>query len=119
MGILSGLMGNASVVSNEKLEKDYEKILTKNEKIEAGFKVIRDMFVFTNKRHISLKILIYDGMGFWLCIRRFSKGKLAWWPQNIEQAKNISAKELQIIFYQGNPLFYKLPKDFSPVTKPP
>tara|TARA_B100001059_G_C17641356_1_gene479589 strand:+ start:454 stop:813 length:360 start_codon:yes stop_codon:yes gene_type:complete len=77
------------------------------------------VFVFTNKRHISLKILIYDGMGFWLCIRRFSKGKLGWWPQNIEQAKNISSKELQIIFYQGNPLFYKLPKDFSPVTKPP
>ena len=76
------------------------------------------VFVFTNKRHISLKILIYDGMGFWLCTRRFSKGKLAWWPQNIEQAKNISSKELQIIFYQGNPLFYKLPKDFSPVTKP-
>ena len=32
MGILSGLMGNASVVSNEQLQKDYEKILTQNEK---------------------------------------------------------------------------------------
>ena len=51
-------MGNASVVSNEKLEKDYEKILTKNEKIEAGFKVIRDMFVFTNKR-----LLLVDKQG--------------------------------------------------------
>ena len=28
MGILSGLMGNASVVSNEQLQKDYEKIRT-------------------------------------------------------------------------------------------
>jgi len=58
MGILSGLMGNASVVSNEQLQKDYEKILTQNEKIEAGFKVIRDMFVFTNKR-----LLLVDKQG--------------------------------------------------------
>ena len=75
------------------------------------------VFIFTNKRHIALKILVYDGVGFWLCIRRFSKGKLAWWPKNIEQAKAISSKELQIIFYQGNPSLYKLPKDFSPVAK--
>ena len=62
------------------------------------------VFVFTNKRRIALKILVYDGIGFWLCIRRFSKGKLAWWPKNIDQA---------------NPLLYKLPKDFSPINKYP
>ena len=45
MGLLSGLMGNASVVSNEQLEKDYAKLLIKSEKIEAGFKVFRDMFI--------------------------------------------------------------------------
>lgn len=58
MGILSGLMGNASVVDNDQLQKDYEKILIKSEKIEAGFKVIRDMFVFTNKR-----LLLIDKQG--------------------------------------------------------
>lgn len=77
------------------------------------------VFVFTNKRRIALKILIYDGIGFWLCTRRFSKGKLAWWPKSIDEAKAISCKELQIIFYQGNPLLYKLPKDFSPIKKWP
>ena len=58
MGLLSGLLGNASVVSNEVLQKDYEKILIEGEKIEAGFKIIRDMFVFTNKR-----LLLVDKQG--------------------------------------------------------
>ena len=75
------------------------------------------VFVFTNRRHLALKILIYVGIGFWLCIRRFSKGKLAWWPKTVDQAKNITCKELQIIFYQGNPAAYKIPKDFSSVVK--
>lgn len=85
----------------------------KSEPIEGA------IFVFTNKRRISLKILVYDGIGFWLCLRRFSKGKLAWWPKNIDQAKNISSKELQIIFYQGNPMLFKFPNDFSSVMKHP
>ena len=58
MGLLSGLIGNASVVSNETLQKDYDKILIKDENIEAGFKILRDMFVFTNKR-----LLLVDKQG--------------------------------------------------------
>ena len=52
MGLLSGLIGNASVIDNQKLEKEFEKILIKGEKIEAGFKIIRDLFIFSNKRLI-------------------------------------------------------------------
>jgi len=49
MGFLSGLMGNASAVSVEDLEKEYGKLICENEKIVIGFKLIRDMFIFTNK----------------------------------------------------------------------
>tara|TARA_B100000963_G_C22632215_1_gene675548 strand:- start:3486 stop:3866 length:381 start_codon:yes stop_codon:yes gene_type:complete len=52
MGLLSGLLGNASIIDNQKLEKEFEKILIKGEKIEAGFKIIRDLFIFSNKRLI-------------------------------------------------------------------
>jgi hypothetical protein len=56
MGILSGLLGNAGVVSAEKLAADYGKLLTDGETIEVGFVVIRDTFVFTNKRLILVNI---------------------------------------------------------------
>jgi len=54
MGFLSGLLGNASVVSEEQLNKEYANLLTEGENFELGFKIIRDMFVFTNKRLILI-----------------------------------------------------------------
>lgn len=52
MGLLSGLMGNASEISGEKLEKLFNEILADGEHVEKAYKLIRDMFVFTNKRLI-------------------------------------------------------------------
>lgn len=52
MGLFSGLLGNAGAVSQEQLLKDYGKLLIESETIELGFKLIRDTFIFTNKRLI-------------------------------------------------------------------
>lgn len=56
MGLFSGLLGNAGSVSNEQLFKNYGKLLLENETIEMGFKLIRDTFIFTNKRLILIYI---------------------------------------------------------------
>lgn len=52
MGLFSALLGNAGTVSQEDLLKDYGKLLIIGEEIELGFKLIRDVFIFTNKRLI-------------------------------------------------------------------
>ncbi|MBS6500446.1 MAG: PH domain-containing protein [Clostridium sp.] len=52
MGIFNGLMGNASEVNLEALKKEYGKILASTETIEKAYKLVRDMFIFTNKRLI-------------------------------------------------------------------
>ncbi|MGI8313701.1 PH domain-containing protein [Halobacillus mangrovi] len=52
MGFLDGLMGNASKVDIEKLEKQLEEVLIEGEKIQSGYKVLRDSFIFTDKRLI-------------------------------------------------------------------
>ena len=49
MGVLSKLLGNASEIDSQKLEKEFEGILIDGEEINLAFKVIRDLFVFTNK----------------------------------------------------------------------
>ncbi|CCQ11795.1 DUF1696 domain-containing protein [Pseudoalteromonas luteoviolacea B = ATCC 29581] len=54
MGLLSGLMGNASEVDGEELDKLLADTLVSGENVEKAFKVIRDMFVFTNKRLILI-----------------------------------------------------------------
>ncbi|MFZ9815688.1 MAG: PH domain-containing protein [Candidatus Kapaibacteriota bacterium] len=55
MGLLSGLMGNASTVDSAELQKEYQHLLIEGEQIELGFKLIRDMFIFTNKRLILVE----------------------------------------------------------------
>jgi hypothetical protein len=55
MGIFSALLGNAGAVDKESLIKDYGKLLIENETIELGFKLIRDTFIFTNKRLILIE----------------------------------------------------------------
>ncbi|WP_276374181.1 PH domain-containing protein [Chryseolinea sp. H1M3-3] len=52
MGIFSALLGNAGAVSQDELKKDYAKLLLEGEEIELGFKLIRDIFIFTSKRLI-------------------------------------------------------------------
>ncbi|MGB5927554.1 MAG: PH domain-containing protein [Cyclobacteriaceae bacterium] len=52
MGLFSSLMGNAGTVLPEKLDKDFGQLLYDGEQIEIGFKLIRDTFIFTNKRLI-------------------------------------------------------------------
>ncbi|KAF2514203.1 PH domain-containing protein [Flavobacterium foetidum] len=56
MGLFSALMGNAGTVSQDELLKKYGQLLTDNEQIEMGFKLIRDTFIFTNKRLILVDV---------------------------------------------------------------
>ena len=52
MNFFSALLGNASAINPEELQKDYAHLLIEHEVIELGFKLIRDIFVFSNKRLI-------------------------------------------------------------------
>ena len=54
MGLLSGLMGNASEVDNDDLEELLANTLIDGETVQKAYKVIRDMFIFTNKRLIII-----------------------------------------------------------------
>ncbi|WP_405632368.1 PH domain-containing protein [Pseudoalteromonas sp. Ld20] len=54
MGLFSGLMGNASEVDDADLEKVLTNTLVEGEQVEKAYKVVRDMFIFTNKRLILI-----------------------------------------------------------------
>ena len=56
MGLFNKLLGNASEVSVEKLNNKYGRLLTDSEDIELGFKLMRDVFMFTNKRLILIDV---------------------------------------------------------------
>lgn len=54
MGIFDKLLGNAGIVASTDLAQEYGLLLCEGEQIEVGFKVIRDTFIFTNKRLILI-----------------------------------------------------------------
>jgi len=62
------------------------------------------LFVFTNKKRTSVKILTYDGQGFWLCQKRLSAGRFRWWPKlSGSKAHALKAYQLQLLIWNGNP----------------
>ena len=52
MGLLSGLMGNASQKNVDKVERDLEEILVPGEQVTLAVSWIRDLIVFTEFRLI-------------------------------------------------------------------
>lgn len=54
MGLFDGLMGNASEVNLDKLQEEMQEILIPQETIQNAYKIIRDTFIFTNKRLILI-----------------------------------------------------------------
>ena len=62
------------------------------------------VFVFRNRPATALKVLVYDGQGFWLCHKRLSSGRFRWWPAGENSAsKTLAAHQLQVLFSAGNP----------------
>ena len=52
MGLLDGMMGNASEIEVSEIQTDFSQVLSEGERIEKAYRLLRDLFVFTNKRLI-------------------------------------------------------------------
>jgi transposase len=59
-------------------------------------------FVFRNRRGTAIKILLYDGQGFWLCQKRFSNGRIAHWPSGDAPGRSLESHQLQVLLAGGN-----------------
>lgn len=62
------------------------------------------VFVFRNRSKTAIKILVYDGQGFWLCHKRLSSGRFRYWPSSTQEtATGLQAHELQVLLRAGDP----------------
>ena len=78
MGLFNAILGNASEVNIENISREFEPILIDGEIIEKAYKLIRDMFIFTNKRLILVeKQLVGSKVDYmsipYSSIKKFSK----------------------------------------------
>ena len=61
------------------------------------------LFVFRNRRATAVKLLCYDGQGFWLCQKRMSKGKFKGWPASSSRQKVLESYQLPVLLSGGDP----------------
>jgi transposase len=62
-------------------------------------------FVFRNRQRNMLRVLFYDGSGFWLCTKRLSNGCFSAWPKGdgTSRCSALLARELQVLIWGGDP----------------
>jgi len=51
-------------------------------------------FVFINRARTMIRVLSYDGNGYWLCTKRLSQGRFNSWPSSHTPLAPCVAKEL-------------------------
>jgi transposase len=61
------------------------------------------LFIFRSRRATAIRILCYDGQGFWLAQKRLSKGRFPWWPTGNEAARTLESYQAQLLLAAGNP----------------
>lgn len=61
------------------------------------------LFLFRSRSGKSIRILAYDGQGFWLATKRLSKGRFRWWPTSNDASKTLRAHQAQLLLAAGNP----------------
>jgi len=62
------------------------------------------VFVFRSRRGTAIRLLSYDGQGFWLCHKRLSHGRFRYWPGVRGSTRcELLAHELQVLLAGGDP----------------
>ena len=62
------------------------------------------VFIFGSRNRKSIKLLVYDGQGFFLCQKRLSAGRFNWWPKGgAGPSVRLEAHQLQLLLWNGDP----------------
>lgn len=61
------------------------------------------VFVFCNRRRTAVKILAYDGQGFWICQKRLSRGQFPFWPGGQTAGYMLESYQLSVLLSDGDP----------------
>lgn len=79
------------------------------------------VFVFRNRRGTAVKILAYDGQGFWLCQKRLSTGRFRYWPGRDDGSPQheLLAHQLQVLLMGGDPAATRAAPRWRPIAAVP
>jgi transposase len=74
------------------------------------------VFVFRNRSATAIQLLLYDGQGYWLMLKRLSQGRFSWWPTSPDARVPLSARELIVLLWHDIPAQAQMAKDWRRVA---
>lgn len=54
----------------------------------------KGLFLYRNRRNTDIKLIFYNGTGYFVGHQKLSKGRLSWWPRTEVEALNVSVNEI-------------------------
>jgi transposase len=60
------------------------------------------VYIFRNRRRTAVKVLVYDGQGFWLALKRLSASKFRYWPEGPAKERILEAHAAQVLLSAGD-----------------
>ena len=73
------------------------------------------VFVFTNRCRTQIRLISYDGQGYWLCTKRLSRGRFPFWPRGFG-ATFLTSEQLYVLLRGGNPASIKTLSDWRKIS---
>ena len=67
-------------------------------------------FLFRSKLGQQIRVLTYDGDGWWLATKKFSHGSVRYWPKTLEAMSQIEAREFLLLLLRGDLQGARLPE---------
>jgi len=60
------------------------------------------VFVFRSRGGTAIRLLTYDGQGYWLAQKRLSKDRFRWWPEADQPTQRLESYEAQLLLAAGD-----------------
>ena len=70
------------------------------------------VYVLRNRAGTALTLLLDDGQGSWIMMKRLSQGHFSWGPNSANARVPLSARELLIVLWNGNPARAQMAQDW-------
>lgn len=61
------------------------------------------VFVFRTRSGTTIRLLMYDGQGFWLAQKRLSQGRFRLWPEGAGPTQALEAHQAHLLLAAGDP----------------
>lgn len=73
------------------------------------------VFIFTNRSRKMIRLLSYDGQGYWLATKRLSQGRFPFWPRSGCEMTQLEAHEIQVLIRGGDPTQVRVLKPWKKI----